>query len=266
MFEEKDIEINEYTDPEEIDLSSFDIQDELNDKIWIGSKMNPYVRKHLLLIAKDCIEDLEIEGIPIEDIIVTGSIANYNWNQEYSDIDLHIIVDFEKIDDNTDLLKKYFDSFRKNWNRKHENLEILGFPVELYIQDVNERHKSTGEFSVLDNKWLITPDITNLQNDDLDDEYVKEHVSFFMNEIDDLVESYENAGSDDDVADILTKASDLFEKIKETRKSSLSTDDGSEMTEGNLIFKSLRRNGYMEKLINLRTECYDSLYSLDDDE
>ena len=37
--------------------------------------------------------------------MITGSIASYNWH-ELSDIDLHIMLDFNKIDDNFDLVKK----------------------------------------------------------------------------------------------------------------------------------------------------------------
>ena len=65
----------------------------------------------------------------IVDIRFTGSLANYNWSR-YSDIDLHIVVDFSKIDDDADLVKAYFDSERMRWNDRHD-IKINGFEVEI---------------------------------------------------------------------------------------------------------------------------------------
>ena len=51
---------------------------------------------HSLEAAKLFIDKLPFE-VDVEDITLTGSLANYNWSS-YSDVDLHIIIDF------TDLL------------------------------------------------------------------------------------------------------------------------------------------------------------------
>jgi hypothetical protein len=76
-------------------LSSFHLQDELNPKIWESSdKMVPKVRERLLEIAYEFIEFLGVDVI-ISDVVMTGSLANYNWSQ-YSDVDLHLIADFEQ--------------------------------------------------------------------------------------------------------------------------------------------------------------------------
>ena len=71
-----------------IDLSGFKMKDELNPKVWDGDKMKPEVRKALLKIADDYFEGLELGSeVDIEDITMTGSLANYNWSK-YSDVDL----------------------------------------------------------------------------------------------------------------------------------------------------------------------------------
>ena len=76
-----------------IDLSGFKMQDKLNPKIWDKEQnMKSDVRKTLLKIADDYFESLEIPGVDIEDVTMTGSLANYNWSK-YSDIDLHILID-----------------------------------------------------------------------------------------------------------------------------------------------------------------------------
>ena len=69
------------------------MKEKLNDKIWNKDlTINQKVRKNLLQIAKDFIEFIKIKNLKIIDIVLTGSIANYNWHSK-SDIDLHIIID-----------------------------------------------------------------------------------------------------------------------------------------------------------------------------
>ena len=259
-------EITEIVNPEDVDLKSFDLKDELNKEFWHEGKLDLYVRRNLLMIAKDFIEGLEIGEIPVEDIIMTGSLANYNWNEEYSDIDLHILVDFGEIADDEKLVKNYFDAIRKMWNQKHEGLKIYGYPVEIYIQDKDEKHTSTGEYSILEDKWVIEPKKENIENDGLDSDEVKEKVSEFMNDVDELVDKLEklkNKDADyDSLMGVYDKADDIMERIKECRKVSLSGEGGKEMSEGNLIFKSLRRNGYMEKIYGIKKDSYDLANSL----
>ena len=52
----------------------------------------------------------------------------------------------------------------------------------------------------------------------------------------------------------------LKDKIKRFRQSGL--DDGGEYSYENLTFKLLRRNGYIEKLINLKSEVIDNKLSI----
>ena len=260
-------EITEIVNPEDVDLKSFELKDKLNDEFWHDGKLDIYVRKTLLQIAKDFVEGFEIDDIPVEDVILTGSLANYNWNEEYSDIDLHIISDFTEISDDKELVKKYFDAVRKAWNQKHEGLKIYGYPVEIYMQDKNEKHTSTGVYSVLNDEWVIEPSKENIENDNLDSEEIRTKASEFMNEIDELVDEINelklnDAGNYDSYMNVYDKAENIMDRIKECRKMSLSRENGKEMTEGNLIFKSLRRNGYMEKIYNIKKESYDLANSL----
>ena len=260
-------EITEVVNPEDVDLKSFELKDKLNDEFWHDGKLDIYVRKNLLQIAKDFVEGFEIDDIPVEDIIMTGSLANYNWNEEYSDIDLHIISDFTEISDDKELVKNYFDAVRKAWNQKHEGLKIYGYPVEIYMQDKNEKHTSTGVYSVLNDEWVIEPSKENIENDNLDSEEIRTKASEFMNEIDELVDEINelksnDAGNYDSYMNVYDKAENIMDRIKEYRKMSLSGENEKEMSEGNLMFKSLRRNGYMEKIYNIKKESYDLANSL----
>ena len=76
---------------EDVDLSSFELKDKLNDKLWNGGKLDILARRKMLTIARDFISKFEISDFQIDDVIMTGSLANYNWSEEYSDIDLHIM-------------------------------------------------------------------------------------------------------------------------------------------------------------------------------
>ena len=59
-------------DPRFIDRSSFDMQDELHQKFWIvKEKIVPKIRKRLIQIAEDFINDLD-KSITIKDITMTG--------------------------------------------------------------------------------------------------------------------------------------------------------------------------------------------------
>ena len=104
------------------------INDTLQTAIWSDNKLNEQVSQKLLQVAEDFFEGLDLEGVEIDDITFTGSLANFNWTK-YSDIDLHILVDFKKIDDNTDLVKEYFNAKTSLWNKMHKilvkNYEIV---------------------------------------------------------------------------------------------------------------------------------------------
>ena len=98
---------------------------------------------------------------------------------------------------------------------------------------------------------------------DFNDEYVKVKAAEYMNQIDDLCDEYEEHIADDDLSALHDKSVAVFKNIKNERRNAFG-QGGGEYSEGNLIFKTLRRNGYIEKLDKLRTDTYDTLNSLDD--
>ena len=110
-------------------------QDELNPIVWQGEEINPEIRTKLLQIAHDFYADLKISA-PIEDIQLTGSLANYNWT-EYSDFDVHVIMDLSKINDDVELVKIAMEGLKTVWNQRHP-VSINGYDVELYAQDINQ--------------------------------------------------------------------------------------------------------------------------------
>lgn len=254
--------IEEALSPSEVDLSSFNIKKELNPKFWKDNKLDSRIRIKLLDIADDFIEFLGVDWVKPEDITITGSLANYNWNKKYSDIDLHILIDYSKVDKRTDFVDNYFYSQKKLWNEEHKDLRIFGFPVEVYVQDVNKEHTSSGVYSLEKNEWVIEPEREKLSKKKVNKERIKKTVSQYTEKIDKLVDDSKNTDGDEyKMRKVYEGAQKLFDEIKKLRREDLS-DANNEINEGNIIFKALRRLGYIDKLDKVINKGYNTLNSL----
>lgn len=233
-------------------INSFGTRDELNPKVWDDQDMlNKKVREKLLSVATEFIDFL---GVPIlvEDIIFTGSLANFNWSK-YSDVDLHVVADFKQFSD--ELLPLYQELFKVKktlFNTDHD-IKIFGYDVELYVQDSNEAHFSSGVYSVLNNEWNNKPKKENVS---LDKKLIHEKSKQWMEIIDTALESASDVTADD-ARDILKK---VREKLKKYRTCGLEKE--GEYSDENLVFKVLRRNGYIEKLMNFENDVVDKELSL----
>ena len=233
-------------------LSSFQVQDSLNPQIWNLSDdtMNPKIRQSLLAIADEFINYLGFD-IFVQDITMTGSLANYNWSK-FSDIDLHIMFDFNEAKNQKELFAEIFKLKKTLFNSTHD-LKIKGFEVELYVQDTNEPHISTGVYSVLFNEWLNKPKKEPLK---IDEKALSEKVSSWTDKIDLILSEIEEMPLSEGVR-ILSK---FKEKIKEYRNSGLEKE--GEFSYENLVFKFLRRNGYIQKLFDFQNELVDRKLSI----
>ena len=251
--------INEATESD-VDLSSFKVQNELNPKIWVNDLMDSRVRLKLLDIAQDFIEFLEVTWVKPEDTIVVGSIANYNWSR-YSDIDLHIVMDYSKVDDRKKFVENYFQSKKREWNDTHDKISIFGFPVELYVQDVNADNASSAVYSIDKNKWLKKPSKSTFTKKDIDSQLIKKKASGIMTDIEEIEDDEKHSDDDYKNRKLYDRSSNLIDNITQTRKKSLSSTK-DEMNTDNLVFKVLRRNGYLDKLFKLRDKTYDKMNSL----
>jgi predicted nucleotidyltransferase len=230
-------------------IKSFEAKENLSDQIFENQNvMRNDVRIALLKISDEFIDSLGIEFF-IHDIVLTGSLANFNWSN-YSDIDLHIIIDFEDSDYNLELLKEFFDAKKNIWNEKHK-IKIKGYDVELYVQDVKEPHISSGVYSVLNNDWIIEP---KQEKPEIDDKMILQKAEVYMQKINTLIHKAV------DGKNVLDEIESLRKKLKEFRQSGL--DKGGEYSYENLTFKLLRRNGYIERLLKLKTKLIDKKLSV----
>ena len=244
--------IDEEVNPNNIDLSSFKVKDTLNPKIFDqNQKMYPEIRTRLLMIADDFFDTLELPWVDVTDITLTGSLANYNWSK-FSDVDLHIIIDYKEVDENESLVSEYLDVKKDIWNESHD-IKIKGYDVELYVQDMNEPHVSTGVYSIMWNDWLVKPEKGSPK---IDSKKVKQKASIIINSYDTVLESY-YAGEYDKV---IRKINTIRQKIKKMRQTGL--DREGEYSYENITFKVLRRVGLLDKLADLETLAYDKSLSM----
>lgn len=251
-------QIDEIISPEEINVDSFEVKDSLHPRFWNDEQhLDMHIRRALLVIAKDFIDEYNLGEYVIDDIIMTGSLANYNWSEEFSDIDLHIIMDTTQLSEDPSLAKSISDAMRNVWNKTHTDISVGGFPVELYIQDTHEPHKSSGVYSLLDDEWKTSPSLDKLSGEIEEDE-IKTRAAEYMN----LIDKIEMMYNDIDPLQMYHCCAKLLDKIKAERASGLTNDDAAELTTGNLIFKSLRRSGHIEKLIDIKRRCFDRARSI----
>ena len=193
-------------------LKSFEVHDTFDPDIWDDEVLNLEVRGALLKIANDFLIDLPFNITP-KDITLTGSLANYNWSK-FSDIDLHIIVDFAEVDENTELVREFFRNLQTNWNNRHDII-MKGYEVEIYFQDSNEPHISTGVYSIQDNVWLTKPTPMPVSID-----YA--NVRKKAEEVSDRIDHIEKMMADEDEGEeILDSIDRLRAKIRRMRKTGL---------------------------------------------
>ena len=245
----------------EVDLSSFRKQGKMAD-IWDeDGNLDSRVRLRLLDIADDFWQEVGVNWVKPEDILLMGSICNYNWS-EFSDIDMHLMVDFSKVDEKTDFVKEYFDAKKTMWNDTHgESLKIHGFPIEVYIQDIGEENASNAIYSLTSNEWIKEPSPNQIESIGLNKYDIKHLAAKIMTRIDDLWDEFDETDDAHQIEEIGEKVSRLRKAIKNMRKKSLEIE--GEMGVGNLAFKVLRRTEYMGKLIELKNAIYDVLNTIE---
>lgn len=235
-------------------LDSFSVRETLNPKIWESpddpqkATMIPKVHKGLMRIAQEFIDYLGDE-VFVEDIVLTGSLANFNWS-EFSDFDLHVIIDFQQYEDEAVLYKELFNLKKQIFNDKHD-IKIFGYDVELYSQDSEEPHFASGVYSVMNNEWIDKP--KKFKNE-IDKVVLEKKIKNWTEKIDKVIDSK-------DTQDDQKTIDSIKEKLKDYRKSGLEKE--GELSYENLVFKFLRRSGHIQKLFDSSNKALDKELSIE---
>jgi predicted nucleotidyltransferase len=236
----------------ELDIKNLLPKKELNADFWKGENniLDEEIKKQLVKMVLFFKEQLAIELDDIEDIIITGSIANYNWSK-YSDVDLHVLVDFDKINVDRDLLEDYFNSKKNLWNNLHD-IKTHGHDVEIYVQDSKEQHVATGLYSLVQDKWLAVP---TPEFKDFNKELVKQKTRNYMKLIDFIEEKLKT-----EPLQAMKMSDKLQDKLKAMRQAGLERD--GEFSPENLTYKLLRRQKHLERLYSVENDAFDKLMTL----
>jgi len=243
-------------------IKSFYLKDDLNPKLWDDFDLDKETREQLLQIAQDFFESTDIET-DVVDIALCGSLCNYNWSEKYSDFDLHIIINYKDVDENLELVEQLCDYAKKVWNSMHD-ITIKGYEVEVAIQDEADIKKAIktgrmgGVFSILNNKWVKKPTKADFEPDE---KLISSKATSIMTKVDDI----EDQVDEDNYESFKEKIDKVWKKIKDLRKSGLESESG-EYSIGNIMFKLLRRNGYISKIMEMKRYAYDKQFeSISDD-
>ena len=218
-------------------INEYQTQNELNPKLWTGDEFNSKLRIQLLKIARAFYKFLGIDA-DILDVTLTGSNANYNWTK-HSDIDLHLIINYNDINNNLSLVRELMQAKKNIWNNRYP-LKFKGMNIELYAQDSNEPHTSTGVFSLFNNDWIKKPDSDIIS---VEDDAINSKAKPYEYAIDNL-DPYED--------ELLEKIQKLKARLKQLRQTGL--ESVGEYSIENLAFKSLRNSGHLEKLNDLEKD------------
>ena len=218
--------------------------DELNPAIFRDEHMIPAVRDRLLEIADDFMEHLGVNNIDVKDITLSGSNASYTYTS-HSDIDLHILVDIDKLKNN-EIYSELFHAKKILWNMQHD-ITIGGYEVELYVQDTADPVVSRGEYSVLKDRWIKFP--TKRVAD------INEPASKLKFEK--LAQVAELALQARD----MDKIQDLLDTIRKYRKAGL--DLQGEFSPENIAFKAFRTSGLLHRLRDTYNEIHSEKMSME---
>lgn len=215
---------------------------QLNPDIWYNKQMIPEVRVHLLKIAQTFKKFLEIPGLKIVDLTLSGSNAAYTYTDQ-SDLDLHLVVDVPE--DQQDFMRKYFDAKKNLFNEQHE-ITVKQQPVEVYVQFSDQPHSSAGIYSIAHNKWIAKPKPIKAD--------IK-HTEVY-NKLSEVIKSMNRILAKKDYK----AAERLMGRLRKYRKQGLA--QSGEFGTENLVFKTLRNHGLIDALNDFKITQQDKELSL----
>jgi hypothetical protein len=214
----------------------------LNPKLWEGTRLKSSVRGALMRIAEDFLEYVDVP-VKVLDIVIAGGNANYTYTSN-SDLDLHIIADFDSVACDREVAE-LFDTKRLLYKRDFD-IDVHGIPVELYIEDHREPAVSAS-FSILKEQWINEPssEIPDYDSDKL------EHMIDVWKKI--LAHATQTGD--------LQTCRKAVKLLRTYRRKGLDTEAG-EFSIPNLVYKSLRNDQTLEGITILINRLHDQELSI----
>ena len=200
--------------------------DTLNPALWENNRLIIEVRYKMMAIAMHFAKFLNVPKLNLRDITLSGSNAAYGY-ADSSDIDIHLVVDMPA--DHPELAELY--TAKKNEYNFTHDIKIKGIDVELYVQDVQQPHRSAGIYSILNDRWISKP---KHKPPTVHDKDVTSKARNYASRINQAMRSND-----------LNTARTTMAEIRRLRQTGL--EQGGEYSVENLAFKLLRARGKIDK-------------------
>jgi ribosomal protein L35AE/L33A len=195
----------------------------------------------LLKIAKDFVEYVEVP-FEVKDLVLTGSQLGYYYTK-HSDLDLHIIVDFDTVNCDREAAE-LFDTKRLLYKKQYD-ISIHGVPVEVYIEDSNFPAVSA-TYSLGKGGWKVKP---NSQPEEIDSAEIIRMSKIWGTVIGKAIESND-----------LETGRKVLKMLRNYRK--LGLKQTGEYGIENLVYKTLRNSKIIEKLMKMIGDLHDQSLSI----
>lgn len=213
----------------------------LNPLIWDGEELRKEVRLALMKIALEFYKFLKVET-KIEDVVVSGSQANFNYTEK-SDLDLHLIVDYGQVSCDYPV-DEFFDTKRKLWKEEHD-ITVHGIPVELYVED-QAKPAVSSVYSIIKDQWIKFPE---REIKPIDSNKIESSAKKWARLIDIAVDKKNLS--------IARKIKDMLRAYRQTGLA-----QGGEFSTPNLVYKTLRNQGYIQKIMETISHLQDAKLSI----
>ena len=215
--------------------------------LWDSAQhLDPTIRANLLQMANDFYEKTELPA-PVIDIYLMGSAANYNWTPD-SDIDVHVIIDYTKLQMPQETAFKTVKTAGAQWNAEH-NILIKGHKVEMNIQNSAEQKPYvTGIYSLVNDQWLRKPFKMPFN---LDRQVLKFQYETMKNYLNNTIRS-----RDREQMKAAKKYLDAYRQY--------GLDTYGELSYENIIYKMLRARGLIKQLKDSIIQVYDKQMTVDE--
>jgi hypothetical protein len=230
-----------------LDSELFHLHSTLTPLLWdeneeVKAELLPKIQN----IANEYIKFCDLpSGEKVIDVTITGSLAGFNYTK-YSDLDIHIIIDYAKLGVNEEIATNYFGMKRDMWSENYD-LKFFSFPIELYAQDVKQYKAGTSpQYSILKQEWVHKPEIPE---NGIDETTIVKKSMDIMHQVNDLEDEVYN-DLEFDVQDSLDELQSLKKKIKSMRQEGI--QESGEFSTGNLVFKLLRNSNYLQRITDLK--------------
>jgi hypothetical protein len=250
MLMENTLKYKDWLDEAKINVLAY--HKKLDPKFWDSDdRLDPGIRKKLLKIARDFYESVELDT-EIIDIYFMGSMCNYNYNR-LSDLDTHIVIDYSDAGPK-DLVEKAVDGERFQWNTRH-SISLRGHDVELYIQDIEDKKPHAAIYSLINDEWVQKP---KYEQPKVSMEDIMPKYNSYVYDITELENLMNNETDVEELEKYYKRAKEIKKKLSEAR--SIGVKEKGEFSIENLVFKKLRNEGFVGKLIDVKNGLYDKMF------